>query len=198
MLRMVEPNETEILPGLLLLPQVPHTHLTRVKTESWISPLKMFWRASWVTFKNQSFQTGMKARGVTLACFSSTDVGKEADVQLQAAQFFFVLFLNCLPKPSSIFHRLTAENNSSLKLNRMWKLPPSLETVSLPGYTSGLLASFIRPCVICVNCVSSQISRANTGLSSSCVSELIFYPHAAGSAPQWELVPTLCLLAHCG
>lgn len=89
MLRMVEPNETEILPGLLLLPQVPHTHLTRVKTESWIPPLKMSWQASWVTFKNQSFQTGIKARGVTLACFSSTDAGKEADVQLQAAQFLF-------------------------------------------------------------------------------------------------------------
>lgn len=51
-----------------------------------------------------------------------------------------------------------------------------------------LLAAFTQPCVICVKCCSSQILRANTGLSSSRVNEFFLYPTAAGSAPQSELV----------
>lgn len=40
-----------------------------------------------------------------------TLAGEEASIQLQGAQ---LLFSNCLPKPSSIFHSFTAKNNTSL------------------------------------------------------------------------------------
>lgn len=47
----------------------------------------MCWQAVWVTFKNQSFQMGTGAEGVSLDRLTSTDAGKEAHLQLQAAQF---------------------------------------------------------------------------------------------------------------
>lgn len=78
----------------------------------------MCWQAIRVTFKNQSFQTGIRAEGGNLARLAPTDAGEDAHLQLQAAQFFF-LSPNCLPKPSSIFHRPAAEKNASLQLNRM-------------------------------------------------------------------------------
>jgi hypothetical protein len=78
----------------------------------------MSWQVIPVTFKNQSLQTGIQARGndLQLVCFSSACAGREADIQLQAAQF---LLSNCLPKPSSIFHSFTGENNTSFKFSKM-------------------------------------------------------------------------------
>lgn len=59
-----------------------------------------------------------------------TLAGEEAGIQLQGAQ---LLFSNCLPKPSSIFHGFTKEKKkkTTYKCNRMWKLPPRPETIPL-------------------------------------------------------------------
>lgn len=126
---------------------------------------------------------GIGARGndLQLGCFSPTNAGKEADVQLQAAQF---LFSNCLPGPSSIFHSSTAENNTSLKFNRMWKPPPCLETLPFLCVCSAHWPLLIQPSVIYVSCFNSQTLRANIGLSSSRVPELSLYPSALGNAPK--------------
>ena len=109
-LTVIGPKENLILPHLLFVPQVPHAYhayLSNVKTESWTPCTKMCWRAIWWPLRINHCKWAWEQEEMIFIWAASllhTPAGKEAGVQLQGPQ---LLFSNCLPKPSSIFHSFT-------------------------------------------------------------------------------------------
>lgn len=163
---------------------MPHAYPTNVKTESWTPCTKMCWRVIWWPLRNNHCKWAWEQEEMIFIWATSllhTLAGEEAGVQLQGAQ---LLFSNCLPKPSSIFHSFTEEKKKKKthKCNRMWKLPPHPETI--PLHAAQALASSYSASVICVSCINSPIPRANIGLSSSCVPKFSLYPRAPGNSPK--------------
>ena len=110
-----------------------------------------------------------------------TLAGEEAGIQLQGAQ---LLFSNCLPKPSSIFHGFTREKKKK-KHTSVTGCENSLHVLRpFPSMQLSPLASSYSASVICVNCGNSPVPRANIGLSSSCVPKFSLYPRAPGNSPK--------------